>query len=167
MFYNSNCQSNIYPLNVSIGKDVRTLLRLTYPNMRIYNNGQNQCKLPLRAVFAMTFIESMLDPNTPLEEKFRNAEAVENRDDFIKNHQFKGLNRLIDSLRLNRDAYQIVDTSTDTNTRLLTIDANNLKKFGVYYVICENHNMDGFYIFDAYSNDKLSLQSTFTISLIQ
>lgn len=159
MMYNSNGDSNI-SLNASLNKDVLTLLRLTYPDMRTYFNGQQQYKLPLCAVFAMTFVESMLDPNKSLEEKFRNAEMYDNRDDFIKKHQFANLNRHIDSLQIKNDVFQDVKGNDDTIYRLLDrskiVHLSKLQAKAYYYVICENQNMDGFYIFHSYGGDNKS-----------
>lgn len=160
MFYNSNGYTK-YPLNASINKDVLTLLRLTYPDIRTYINGQHQYKMPLCAVFAMTFVESMLDPNKSVEEKFRNAEMYEDKDDFIKKNQFTQLNRHIDSLQVMHNVFQVVEDKDSNGSRLLDrskmVHRSQLRAKAYYYVICENQNMDGFYQFRSYGGDDYSL----------
>lgn len=98
MFYNSNCQNDIYSHNALIEKDVLTLLRFTYPDIRIYQNGRHQYEMPLCKDFAYTFIESMLDPTKTLEEKFSRAQHAEDRDKCIKDCHFDNLNRYVNYL---------------------------------------------------------------------
>ena len=116
IFYNSN-GDNGYSFMINIDKDVRTLLRFTYPNVRRYENKQQQYTCPLCGVFVMEFIESMLNPSKSLEEKISYAIAKENRDDLIKKRKYEMLNRNIPSVRPGMERQKIVD-DTDTLARL-------------------------------------------------
>ncbi len=116
IFYNSN-GDNGYLFMDNIDKDVLTLLRFTYPNVRRYENKKQQYTCPLCGVFVMEFIESMLNPSKSLEEKISYAIAEENRDDLIKKRKYEMLNRNIPSVRPVMERQKIVD-DTDTLARL-------------------------------------------------
>ena len=163
IFYNSNnrsngnsdCQNEQYPINASIDNDVRALLQLTYPDLRVYTHGKHQYELPLCAVFVHEFIKSMLDPSKTLNEKFYNLHWSTNKDAIIRSKQFDDLNRLIPSLQIKYNTFQRLDNDdddTDAEKRLIEksqyVQRNELKKFTTYYVICRNQGMNGFYSFD-------------------
>lgn len=116
IFYNSN-GDNGYLFMDNIDKDVLTLLRFTYPNVRRYINKKQQFTAPLCGVFVMSFIESMLNPSKSLEEKISYAIAEENRDDLIIKRKYEMLNRNIPSLRAQIKSQTIID-DTDTLARL-------------------------------------------------
>ena len=127
IFYNSNGY-NMYAFMDYLDEDVLTLLRFTYPNVRRYENKQQQYNLPLCGVFVMEFIESMLNPSKSLEEKISYAIAEENRDDLIKKRKYEMLNRNIPSVRPLMERQNIVD-DTDTLARLQKkIEPNKLRQ---------------------------------------
>lgn len=119
MFYNSNCQNHIYSHNALIHKEVITLLQYTYPDIRIYENGRHQYRLPLCRDFAVTFIESMLDPTKTLEEKLRHAQTAEDRDKCIKDCHFNHLNRQTNVLFVKNSAMQTVHDDSNIVQNLL------------------------------------------------
>ncbi len=108
ILYNSNGTVDNSDFILDIYENVLTLLRFTYPKIRRYVNGRQQHKSMLCAVFVMTFIESMLNPSKSLKEKIKHALAEENRDLFIKDNQFKLLNRNIPRV-LPLQTPQIID----------------------------------------------------------
>jgi hypothetical protein len=153
ILYNSNGTVDNSDFILDIYENVLSLLRFTYPKIRRYVNGRQQHKSMLCAVFVMTFIESMLNPSKSLKEKIKHALAEENRDLFIKDNQFKLLNRniprvlplqtpqIIDDCNIEDKLARLQEKINQGQVRKRTVQNEDLV-VGEWYEVHESKNMD-------------------------